>query len=267
MKYQGTELYEGLAASMWGYANNEDLGRLKDLELFRRSVERFGQPALDVGCGAGRLLLHLLRGGIDADGCDISGDMLFHCRRWLLSGGREAQLYQQAMQSLDLPRLYRTILIPCGSIMCVVERHEVMETLRRARAHLEPGGALVFNLYHPGYDLPAGHVGGLPSEWADHYQVTRQEDGAHLYVERRSLAIDPVEQTYTEQRRYRLVLQGDVLQEEVRTTMNRWYSAQEMAAMLAWSGFVNIEVQGLTSDYTPGTRPDQHEVLFFKAER
>jgi 2-polyprenyl-3-methyl-5-hydroxy-6-metoxy-1,4-benzoquinol methylase len=31
---------------------------------------------LDVACGSGRLLLPLLRAGIDIDGCDISGDML-----------------------------------------------------------------------------------------------------------------------------------------------------------------------------------------------
>ena len=43
---------------------------------FQQAVARFGEPVLDIACGAGRVLLPLLRAGIDIDGCDISGDAI-----------------------------------------------------------------------------------------------------------------------------------------------------------------------------------------------
>jgi 2-polyprenyl-3-methyl-5-hydroxy-6-metoxy-1,4-benzoquinol methylase len=45
-----------------------------EIAYFRGAIERFGQPALDLGCGAGRLLLPLLADGLIVDGVDISAD-------------------------------------------------------------------------------------------------------------------------------------------------------------------------------------------------
>ena len=46
-----------------------------EASYFRGVIERYGQPALDLGCGTGRLLLPLLQSGLDVDGCDYSQDM------------------------------------------------------------------------------------------------------------------------------------------------------------------------------------------------
>ena len=50
----------------------EFLTETPELDFFQGAIGRFGQPVLDVACGTGRLLLPLLRLGIDIDGCDIS---------------------------------------------------------------------------------------------------------------------------------------------------------------------------------------------------
>ena len=81
------------------------------LLFFQREIERFGQPALDLGCSVGRLLLPLLCACVVIDGCDISGDMLRHCRDKAAGQGLEPRLYQQPMHAFDLPRQYRTIYI------------------------------------------------------------------------------------------------------------------------------------------------------------
>ena len=66
----------GLMAERWAEFNID----APELPFFLKQIARFGQPVLDVACGTGRLLLPLLRAGIDVDGCDLSEDMLHHCR-------------------------------------------------------------------------------------------------------------------------------------------------------------------------------------------
>ena len=67
----------GLVARWWDEFN---AAGPEELACFRAFVERDGQPALDLACGTGRLLLPLLREGFDVDGCDISPDMLARCQ-------------------------------------------------------------------------------------------------------------------------------------------------------------------------------------------
>jgi len=85
-----------------------------EIDYFRKFVEAGGQPALDVACGTGRLLIPYLRAGLDVDGCDLSDDMLSLCRARAEAEGLSPNLHKQPMHRLDLPRRYRTILV-CGS--------------------------------------------------------------------------------------------------------------------------------------------------------
>ncbi len=95
----------GLMAERWAEFNVE----ARELPYFLKQIARFGQPVLDVACGTGRVLLPLLRAGIDVDGCDLSEDMLHHCRKKATAEGFSPNLYAQPMQACDLPRRYRTI--------------------------------------------------------------------------------------------------------------------------------------------------------------
>jgi SAM-dependent methyltransferase len=75
-----------------------------EIDYFKGLIMRFGDPALDVGCGTGRLLIPFLRAGLDVDGCDISPDMLALCAQRAEAEGIRPQLLAQAMHQLSLPR-------------------------------------------------------------------------------------------------------------------------------------------------------------------
>jgi SAM-dependent methyltransferase len=100
---------------------------------YEKLIETSGQPALDLGCGSGRLLLRYLRAGLDVDGCDYSEDMLAACQERAVKEGLSPRLYAQAMHELDLPRRYRTIFA-CGVIGLGGEHRLTMQAMQRCQA-------------------------------------------------------------------------------------------------------------------------------------
>jgi 2-polyprenyl-3-methyl-5-hydroxy-6-metoxy-1,4-benzoquinol methylase len=113
----------GLMAECWAEFSND----AREAPFFLQEIARFGQPVLDVACGAGRLLLPIVRQGVDIDGVDISADMLGHCRRKAASEGFSPNLYQQLMHAFDLSRKYKTIYI-CNSFGLAGSRAKDLET-------------------------------------------------------------------------------------------------------------------------------------------
>jgi ubiquinone/menaquinone biosynthesis C-methylase UbiE len=138
MNKEGWE-YSGLIAESWDLLRG-DTSRWADRPFYRDAILRSGQPALDVGCGTGRLLLDYLTEGIDVDGVDNSPEMLAISRRKAQELGLQPVLYQQAMEALELPRAYRTILVPSSSFQLVTGAEAAVEAMRRFLRHLVPGG-------------------------------------------------------------------------------------------------------------------------------
>lgn len=111
--------YSGLAASLYDLWWGEK--PLLDDAFYRRMLEQLPGPALEVGCGTGRLLIPYLRDGFEVEGVDCSAEMLALCQKKAEHFGLKPLLYEQFMQKLDLPRHYRTIYIPFRSFQLLIE--------------------------------------------------------------------------------------------------------------------------------------------------
>jgi SAM-dependent methyltransferase len=138
---QGDVEYVGLMAEAWD-ALRGDTSNWDDRHFYLDLIRQRGEPVLDVGCGTGRLLLDFLQNGIDVDGVDNSAEMLALCRRKAARLGLAPHLHLQSMAELDLPRRYRTIIVPSSSFQLVLEREEAGRALDAFHRHLEPGGTL-----------------------------------------------------------------------------------------------------------------------------
>jgi len=257
--------WTGLAAQAWDPSGGDD--PQWDHDYIKRLIGQNPGPALDVGCGTGRLLLRYLKAGLDVDGIDTSADMLAICREKGERQGLKSRLYQQAMQRLDLPRKYKTIYIPCGTFCLIIDRDEALEALRRMYAHLEPNGILVFNLFwvfsrgEPLSDKPLGGDG----EWGDLWSYT-QPDGSIIAQHLKREKIDCVEQLLLAQRRYQLIRDGRVIEEEIFASNERWYFKHEMVLLLEKAGFRDIQVKDGWSDddFSDG---HQHDSMVFIARK
>jgi ubiquinone/menaquinone biosynthesis C-methylase UbiE len=122
------------------------------------------------------LLLDYLSEGIDIDGVDNSPEMLAICREKAQKQGLHPTLFQQTMESLDIPRTYRTIIVPSSSFQLLTDPEDAAEAMKRFFRHLEPGGTLVMPFMII-YEGPA--TSGVVSEdWHLAGERVRPDDGA-----------------------------------------------------------------------------------------
>ncbi|HYF64880.1 MAG TPA: class I SAM-dependent methyltransferase [Herpetosiphonaceae bacterium] len=253
----------GLAAQAWDPSGGDTLQA--DAAAIRAIIDSNPGPALDVGCGTGRLLLRYLADGLEVDGVDTSADMLRLCREKGASQGLTPLLCQQAMQELALPRTYRTIFVPCGSFCLVTDRGQAFEALRRFYRHLDAGGCLVFNLFWPfapGEPLSA-QPNGAGGEWTE-WDTSTLPDGRQIVQHLRMTGLDRAEQLLCAERRYRLIEDGRIVQEEVFAANERWYFKHEVVLMLESVGFQAIQVKG---NWTADDFAEPHYSMVFIAHK
>lgn len=251
----------GLVARYWEEVNAADPG---ELAYYRAAIERYGEPALDLGCGAGRLLVPLCAAGLDVDGADVSQDML---DRAMAAAGRAGidlagRLVRCSFSGLELARRHRTVIC-VDSFGIGGSRADDELALRGIHENLEPGGALVFSI-----DLATpAQIEGLadparvyPSEWPVAGRRARLADGDELELVTRVAWFDRVTRVETMEIRARL-WHGDTLKAEQEGRL-LWshYSLADLLAMLATAGFRDVNVEGC---YTgrPATSTDETVVL------
>lgn len=131
-----------------------------DLGLFLEEARWANGPVLEVACGTGRVLLHLLSNGIDAVGIDMSGSMLAVLKRKAKALGLEPDVRIADMRSFHLDRKFRLIIVPCRTFAHMMDDEDRKRALRCFYEHLEDGGKLIIDMINPsGYEL--GMRGGF----------------------------------------------------------------------------------------------------------
>jgi|SRR5580658_1256343 ubiquinone/menaquinone biosynthesis C-methylase UbiE len=249
--------YRGLMAEAWDLLRG-DYGAWPDRPFYRAIIERQGGPALDVGCGTGRLLLDYLAAGLDVDGVDNSPEMLAICRAKAAAIGVEVggRLVEQPMDQLALARRYATIMIPSSSFQLLTDPSAAALAMARFHDHLAPAGLVVapfMSKLWPGRRVPP------QMQWSDWHMLAekpRTEDGLIIrrWVRTR---YDHEQQLEHEENRYEVLREGAVIQTEHhgRSPCVRWYSQAQAVECFERAGFA---VETITRAFTfePATPDD-----------
>jgi SAM-dependent methyltransferase len=254
--------HHGLVAKWWSEFNVDG----PEIAYFQRYVER-AQPALDLACGAGRLLIPFLRAGLDVDGCDVSPDMIALCREKTDAEGLTTTLFVQPMHGLDPPRTYKTIFV-CGGFGLGSTREQDDEALRRIYDSIDAGGTLVLDNENP-YAMgerwrywQKDHRPAFPREWEplEETERRRASDGAEYALQARIVAFDPLEQRISYEMRAGMWVDGDLIRQEQHRLQMTLYFKNELQLMLERAGFRDIVVHG---DYREEpASPDSDFVVF-----
>lgn len=243
-RLEGQTWHHGLVAQWW----TNKVATPEELAYYGAAIRTYGEPALDLACGTGRLLVPLIGQGLEVDGVDVSEAMLAGCRTRAEAAGVQPRLRAQPMHELALDRRYRTVYV-CDSWGIGGSRRNDREALRRIYDHLEPGGALVMSIGYP-YDheegwrlwLPDGRQ-GLPRPWPESPGRQEQPDGSVILQWLRLVDLDPRAQRIVLGIRDQLVRDGEILLEEEREIVNNVYLEQELRLMLEFAGFADVSFQ------------------------
>jgi SAM-dependent methyltransferase len=255
----------GVVARWWAEFNVDG----PEIAYFLRVIEENGEPALDVACGTGRLLVPFLRAGLDVDGCDLSADMLALCHEAAAREGLTPNLYRQAIHELDLPRRYRTIVV-CGGFGLGGTREQDLQGLDRLHAHLEPGGLLALDNEVPYADkrLWARWVKGehdeLPRPWPAQGNRRVGSDGAEYELRSRLVSFDPLEQRVSLEMLAELRRDGEVVEAGTHMLHMTMYFKNELLLMLERTGFKDVAVR---TGYTDAEPTADDDFLVFLARK
>lgn len=161
-------------------------------------------PVLELGCGSGRILLELLRRGIDAYGADASAGMLAELQRKSEALGAPMRAARMDVRRLAFRPGFATILCPYSLVTYMVGERDAGELMAGVRQLLAPGGSFVVDAFVP-----------RPMAVHDEFRVdySRPFGDGTLVREKRVRAVDAA--TNRIERRYRLLAADGALRDVV----------------------------------------------------
>jgi len=124
----------------------------EDLPFWLEEARQARGPVLEVTCGTGRILLHLLASGIDVDGVDLHPQMLERLEAKAVARGLKPRVSRGDMRDFTTPRRYARVFIPFNGFAHCENTADQLACLQCCHEHLEPGGALVIDMSYPGLD-------------------------------------------------------------------------------------------------------------------
>ncbi len=229
--------YTGLSAASYDLWFGEGF---EDVDFFRDAIRGGGEPALEVACGTGRLLVPFAQEGLDVEGLDLSAEMLGICRWKAEAAGVQITLHRAAMEDFALDRRFRTVFIPFGSFMLLDDVAKARRALSCFRAHLEFGGRVLIPLHLP-WLHDVGVEPATPGEWRLRRVATRPEDDAVVRCFENT-TFDFDRQVQDVKLRFEVVLAGEVVDREEGVQRLRWYTQEEFAGLLGEAGFGDVAV-------------------------
>jgi SAM-dependent methyltransferase len=214
-------------------------------------AEKVGGPALELGCGTGRITIPLGQQGLEMTGLDIAPAMLARAQQ--KAGPLSIRWVEADMRAFQLERQFRLICATGGAFQLLLTRPDQEMALTRVREHLTPDGYFAI-------DVPVPQPAWLrrvdeEQEW----NTFADERGRQIRVTGTE-DYDPISQVKHETvYRQWQTAEGQTIRRCVRFAF-RYIFPQEMEALLHYNGFTLVDCySGAT--FTSPTR--ESSTLFY----
>ncbi len=202
-----------------------------DVAFYRAQCMREPGPAVELGCGNGRILLELLAAGIDAYGVDASSGMLAHLARKAAARDLPVRAARMDIRQPGLRSGLGVVLLPYSLVTYLTADGDAARLLAALRALLRPGGRCVIEAFIPrrraandGFTLDYRRPFGdqVLARWKRITAVSAE--------------VNRIERRYVVEDAGRRVLQSIDVVEDIRPR-----SPDALAALLQGAGFAGLE--------------------------
>jgi len=203
----------------------------EELFFYQKQITEKSALILDVMCGAGRLLIPLLKAGYLVEGLDYSADMLKLCEFNLQNEKLTTNLYFENLLQTKLDKKYNAITIAMNSFQHFFNQSDAILALKILRNHLLPDGKLFIEMYQPFNDKKG------PKKIEIINQVDYKNNG---YVQKKTIAhFDYAHRTFVADSQYALYRQGSIVEKENERFKLCWYADGEFEDLMLQAGFFN----------------------------
>jgi trans-aconitate methyltransferase len=216
------DFYTGIVVDVYGPLR----GSVPDPRTYARFISRWGEPALELGCGDGDPLLTLRAEGLDVHGLDSSADMLAKLQRTAAERGIDVTVHHSTIEQMDLGTTFRSIFLAGPTFNLIVDDSTAGTALERIRDHLDPRGAALIPLFIPD---------PVPEQQLGHAREHVDDRGRTLRVTATSSDRDDVGRLQTTVLRYE-VIDGDDHQVIERPWVLHWHTVPGFRALAADAG-------------------------------
>jgi 2-polyprenyl-3-methyl-5-hydroxy-6-metoxy-1,4-benzoquinol methylase len=251
-----------LYTDMARYYDSENAGLVEDLAAYDVLAGRFGGPVLDVGCGTGRVGLHMATRGLEVVGIDASAAMLDRARAHAADAGEAGRRVEWAecdVRDLSRPDRFGLAVFAFSGFMHLLEHSEQVKALERISAHLKPGGGLVIDLANPIEVFRAEDSPSLVVE-----RLFTDAETGHTVMQQSLASFDRISQVMSVTWVYDRISPDGLVHRALMPQRVRYTFASEMSLLLQHVGLGQVEVYG---DYNFNEYEEESPRLFVVATR
>ena len=200
-----------------------------------------GGGVIDVACGTGAVLLHLVGHGIMADGTDISAEMCGIARQKAQSKGYNPNIFTANMTDFDAGRQYSLAIIARSGFMHLPDQKSQRAALENLRKNLLSGGILTLNTFDPWPPAQTEQLATSAEDYTFRVEYTNSEGRREKIFN--AISYNP----FTQQMRgsWKFVTYDDdgrVIGERVRPLLMRQTYRSEMFLLAELCGFKIIDI-------------------------
>lgn len=221
-----------------------------DVAWYRNKARDVGGPIVELGAGSGRITIPLAADGFSVHAVESDPRMLKRLREKLDAQPAEVSARVIAvdgdMRSLRLDRRFPLAIIPFRAFLENQTPEDQRACLRCVYDHLEPGGTLAFDVFHPSLEYMAQHTGVLRGvvRWSASYPLP---DGDEI-VRWESIQYDSVRQLAHTQHRYEhYTATGSLVSTQLHQITMAYLYPSDIRLLLEQTGFERIRIAGAFS--------------------
>jgi len=252
-----------------GYDYNEPLAELydvsystrKDTDFFVGYSRNVRGRTLELGCGTGRVLIPTALAGCEITGLDISPFMLKKCQEKIDQQPKKVQkligIVQGDMVDFNIDERFSLVTTPFRPFQRLISTGEQRGCLHCVHRHLDAGGLLILDLFHPFF--PVLYESKYQSVTED-FSQRKLPDGRTLRRTHRILVVHRDKQYFECEMVYHVLYPDGRKQRHVQSFPFRYFFRYEVEHLLKLSGFRVLELFG-DFDRSPFSQ-DSPEMIF-----